>query len=261
MVQFVQANNKIHHVRVHRHGTGRPVVFANSLGTDLRIWDAVIGQLNVDGPILCYDKSGHGLSEGGASDIAALADDLAALMDLFDLGPALICGVSVGGMIAQAVAAKRPDLVAGLVLSNTSYKIGDPESWNARIDLLDQVGLEGIADNVMTRWFSEAYLRDAAIDARGFRAMLTRTPLQGYQNICRAIRDADLRDATSQIACPTVCVSGQADLATPPAIVHALAQSIVGACEHVLPGVGHLPCIEVPEAMAALIQSAWEQPK
>lgn len=253
MAQFIACNGRVIHY-AHRRGTGGlPIVFANSLGTDLRIWDSVLDLVPADIPVLRHDKRGHGLSEAGPVDIAQLAADLAALMDALGLGRALICGVSIGGMIAQQLAAARPDLVAGLVLSNTSYRIGDTASWSQRIDALESGGLDPLADGILERWFSAAFRRDAPATVAGYRAMLTRTPLRTYIATCAAIRDADLQTAASEIACPTLCVAGGEDHATLPARVRALADCITGARYTCLGGVGHLPGIEAPEAMADLV--------
>jgi len=72
---FINLNGATHHFRL-REGTGPVLVFSNSLGTDLRIWDEVIAALPPTWTILCYDKRGHGLtSGGGVSSISALSSD------------------------------------------------------------------------------------------------------------------------------------------------------------------------------------------
>ena len=250
MPRFLKCNGRLHHYALRPGRGGRPIVFANSLGTDLRIWDAVIDDLPGDHPILSYDKSGHGLSAGGAVSIADFADDLAGLMDALGLADALIVGVSVGGMIAQALASRRPDLVAGLVLCNTGYRIGDAKGWSDRIAALDDGGLEPMAYAVLERWFSATFRQDHVAQAKGYRMMLTRTPLAGYRTVCAAIRDADLEETTRRLTCPTLCIAGGEDLATPPDVVEALAAAIPGARYKLYGAAGHLPCIEAPDALA-----------
>ena len=132
-MQTLHLNEVTLHYR-HTTGAGMPVVFLNSLGTDFRIWNTVVNVLGPDTPTLCLDKRGHGLSDDGPISMDLLVRDIAALMDHLQMPPALICGVSVGGMIAQGLAFARPDLVAGLVLCCTGAQIGDAEGWQARID-------------------------------------------------------------------------------------------------------------------------------
>lgn len=254
---FVAVNDVTLHVR-QSSGTGMPIVFLNSLGTDFRIWDEVIDQLTVNAPVLCLDKRGHGLSDDGPTTIASLVDDVSALMDHLGLTSALICGVSVGGLIAQGLAAERPDLVAGLMLCCTGAKIGDADGWNARIDTVNSQGLAPMADAILERWFSDGFRTNELADLAGYRNMLTRTSAAGYAGVCAAIRDSDFTDQTQHFTVPTHCIAGANDLATPPAIVQALAGMITGAHYEELDNCGHLPSIEQPKAVARSIDTLYK---
>ena len=259
MAAFIRCNDFVVHHMFRRGAGGPAIIFANSLGTDLRIWDAVVDLLPAEIPFLRYDKRGHGLSESGPISIEILADDLIALMEKLSLTKALVCGVSVGGLIAQQLATARPDLVSGLVLSNTSYQIGDPTSWAERIDALEAGGLEPLADGIMEKWFSLAFRENETEALAGYRAMLTRTPIRAYIDTCAAIRDADLSGAMRGIAVPSLCIAGSEDRATPPDRVRALAGRIPEAEYNCLDGVGHLPSIEDPHAIAKAIMNMHRQ--
>ena len=235
---------------------GRPmVVFANSLGTDARIWDAVVARLPDTFSILLYDKRGHGLSDAprGPYTIDDHARDLLGLLDHVGIGRCALVGLSVGGMVAQAVAAEYPDRVAALVLCDTAARIGDAATWNARIDAVERQGLEAIGDSVMERWFTPAYRTQNPAALRGWRAMLTRQSALGYAATCATVRDADLRAASATIRVPTLCVVGEQDLSTPPDLVRGTAELIPSARFEVIPEAGHIPCVEQPDALSALI--------
>ncbi len=251
---FATLNGVTLHYR-YRPGAGVPVVCLNSLGTDFRIWDGVIAGLGTDVPVLCLDKRGHGLSDEGPVTMAHLVEDVAALMDHLGLRHAVICGVSVGGMIAQGLAAVRPDLAAGLVLCCTGARIGDAEGWNARIDTVRRDGIAAMSENILERWFSTRFRRTQTAALAGYRNMLTRTPAGGYAGVCAAIRDTDFTEQSARLALPTCCLAGAEDLATPPDLVAALAALIPGATVEVLDGCGHLPCIEAPEAVAGAVSA------
>ena len=259
MPSFARVNQRLVHFNMPVPPGKRAVVFANSLGTDLRIWDHVLAHLPRAVPTLTYDMSGHGLSDISACTTADFADDLAALMDDCRVKDALICGVSFGGMIAQSLAARRPDLVAGLVLCNTGTRIGTVEGWAARIASIDEVGLEPIADAILDRWFSPRFLERSPDLVSGYRLMLTRTPVDGYQAVCRAIRDTDLSGTTARLTCPTLCVAGADDQATEPKIVYDLASQLKDSAVTCYEDVGHLPCIEAPERLAGDIRSHMER--
>lgn len=255
MPSFARPRDVILHCEVANHGVGRvPVVFLNSLGTDYRIWREVVAGLGKT-ECLLWDKRGHGLSDCAATSIDTLAEDVADLMDMLGWRLAILCGVSVGGLIAQRIAHRRPDLVGGLILSNTGTKIGDDEVWNTRIQAVRESGIDAIADTVMERWFSNRFRAEHPDAVAGYRNMLTRIPAEGYVATCEAIRDADLAETTSQIRVPTICIGGREDQATPPELVEALADLIKGAERHILPDVGHLPCVEAPGFVAGQIRA------
>ena len=233
---------------------GRPMVFANSLGTDLRVWDPVLPHLPEGLRIVRYDKRGHGLSDGapGPWRIEDLADDLAGLLDTLGIRAAIVCGLSVGGMIAQSLAVRRPDLVSALILCDTAAKIGTAELWNERIRAVEDRGIASIADAILERWFTSRF-RAGNPELALWRNMLVRTPAEGYAATCAAIRDADLTEATRSLRVPTLALAGDADGSTPLDLVRATAALIPGARFHVIPDAGHLPGVEQPEVTARLI--------
>lgn len=240
---------------------GRPVVFANSLGTDLQVWDRMIAMLPEGLRTLRLDKRGHGLSEcpAGGWSIEDLADDLIALMDRQEIKDAVVVGLSIGGLIAQSLAARRPDLCAGLVLMDTAAKIGDAATWNDRIAAVKASGLDAMADGVMERWFSAGFRSGRPEELAVWRAMLARTPPEGYAACCAAIRDADLRDAAPGLSMPTLAICGDEDGATTPEVVKATADMIPGARFELIQGAGHLPCVEQPAVCTALLTAFMEE--
>ena len=254
-MRFMNANG----VSLHYDDTGgdKPaIVFSNSLGTDFRIWDKVAARLGDAHRIVRYDKRGHGLSEATPApySMSDHVDDVAALLDELRVKSAAVVGLSVGGVIAQGLAATRPDLVRALVLSNTAHKIGTNESWNSRIDTVTKNGIGSIADNVMKLWFTPAFRDPRNAEFVGCRNMLVRTPLEGYVGTCAALRDADLTESTRALKVPTLCIVGDQDGSTPPDLVRSTADLIRGAEFHIVADAGHIPCIEQPDAVADLVR-------
>ncbi len=255
-MQFANVNGGVKHYLDEGPRDAPCLVFINSLGTDFRIWNDLVGPLTGRYRVIRYDKRGHGLSQLPAptASMADLANDLSALLDLLDVKQATIVGLSIGGLIAQELLRLRPDLVRSLVLADTAHKIGTDESWSTRIGLVEAKGIESIADGVMKLWFSKTYHQTSRDALTGWRTMLTRTPVEGYLAACLAIRDADLTEAARRINVPTLCVVGDEDGSTPVALVQELASLIPGAKFEVLSGAGHIPCIEKPDALRALIE-------
>ncbi|MFO1047316.1 MAG: 3-oxoadipate enol-lactonase [Geminicoccaceae bacterium] len=255
------AFDRLGEIVVHHTRTGPAeaplLVFVNSLGTDLRVWDAFLPSLGAGFAFLRYDKRGHGLTDAttGPYSIQGLAEDLARLLDSQAAKQAIVCGLSIGGMIAQSLAAIRPDLVRGLILMDTAHKIGTAKMWSDRIAAIRAGGIASIADAILQRWFSPDFHRDRPDELAGWRNMLIRTPLEGYLACCAAIRDADLTEAAKGIRAPTLCMVGDQDGSTPLEVVAALAGLVPGSRLVTIEGAGHLPCVERPDATAAAITS------
>jgi 3-oxoadipate enol-lactonase len=253
-MQVVTQSGHAHHLVDGGDPAGAPLVFANALGTDLRVWDAVLRHLPPGVRVLRYDKRGHGLSDAPPPpwSIADLADDLGRIMDARGIAGAAVCGLSVGGMIAQSLAVRRPDLVRALILCDTAARIGDAATWNARIRAVEDGGIAAVAGPILERWFSARFRAENPTLAL-WRNMLTRTLAAGYVTLCAAIRDADLTAATGGLRLPTLALAGDEDGSTPPELVRATAALIPGARFEIVRGAGHLPCVERPEAVAGLI--------
>lgn len=252
---FARVNGVVLHHDVRGRPDGPALVFSNSLGTDFRIWDKVAGTLGDDYRIVLYDKRGHGLSEATPAPYRLIdhVHDLAALLDHLGIEKAGVVGLSVGGLIAQGLAAMRPDHVAALVLCDTAHKIGNDELWNTRIDAVTKNGIESIAGAILERWFTVGYRDPENADYVGYTAMLTRTNVDGYAGTCAALRDADLTESTRALKLPVLCVVGDQDGSTPPDLVRSTADLIEGARFEIIAGAGHLPCIERPDETARLI--------
>ncbi|MEM6619638.1 MAG: 3-oxoadipate enol-lactonase [Pseudomonadota bacterium] len=246
-------NDAALHYRIDGPKNGAPVVFANSLGTDFRTWDQVVAALP-EYRVLRYDKRGHGLSNDPDTgwDMGHLVGDAAALMDALGFASAAFVGLSVGGLIAQGLAAERPDLVKLLVLCDTAARIGNDDMWNARIEAVTTGGISSIAPGILERWFAPDFFNSA--DFPMWRTMLVRTSNQGYARVSAAIRDTDLMESTSALRLPTLAVVGDCDGATPPDLVRETAALIPGARFEIIRGAGHLPCVEKPNAFAALLR-------
>ena len=252
-MRAVVANGLTLHVQEGGDPAGLPIIFANSLGTDLRLWDALLPHLPTGLRLIRYDMRGHGLSDcpPGPYALSDLAADAAGLITALDLGPAVFVGLSIGGMVGQLLAAQRPDLVRALVLSNTAARMGTPQMWQDRIVAIQSQGLGALESAILDRWFGPRFrsLPEAAL----WGAMLTRTPVSGYLGCCGAIAGADLTDTTRALRLPVLCIAGSHDGASPPDHVAATAALVPGASFHVIDGAGHLPCVENPPAYAACL--------
>ena len=247
------------HWRMDGDESGKKVVFANSLGTDLRVWDEMIEHLPKQLCLIRFDKRGHGLSDcpDAPYHMNALIEDTEDLLDLLGAKDVVLVGLSIGGMIAQGLAAKRPDLIKALVLSNTAAKMGDAQMWHQRIAMVRDGHINEIADQILERWFSERFRQQRKYAL--WRNMLIRTPQEGYLGCCAAIADADLTHLLGSIRQPTLGICGSEDGASPPDLMSGTLSQISGSRFEVIKGVGHLPCVEAPETFAEILTRFFEE--
>ncbi|WP_120634350.1 3-oxoadipate enol-lactonase [Ruegeria sp. EL01] len=241
------------HYRIDGPANGAPVVFANSLGTDLRLWDAVLPHLPAGVRIIRYDKRGHGLSSTPLApySMGALIRDAEALLDHLEVRDCVFVGLSVGGMIAQGLAVKRMDQIRALVLSNTAAKIGTPSIWQDRMAAVRSGGIEALADATMKRWFTRGFR--ASDDHLLWRNMMVRQPVDGYLGCCTAIAGTDFYTPTSGLRLPTLGIAGSDDGSTPPDLVRETIDLIPGSRFELMRRAGHLPCVERPVEYANLL--------
>lgn len=239
------------HYQIDGDPNGAPVVFANSLGTDLRLWDQIVSLLPPGLKLVRYDMRGHGLSDvpPGPYSMGALVRDLEHLMDHLSIRDAVVVGLSIGGMVTQGLAVKRLDLVRAVVLSNTAAKIATPEIWRNRMAEVEAGGVEAVTEATMKRWFPLPF-RDSD-DCAAWRAMMARTPKAGYLGCSAAISGTDFYSTTATLRLPALGLVGSEDGSTPPDLVREMIELIPGARMEVIRKAGHLPCVDQPEIYAA----------
>lgn len=252
-MQIFDAGDVRIHYRVDGPADGLPVVFANSLGTDLRLWDPILPLLPKGLRIIRWDKRGHGLSTvpDGPYTMGSLISDCERLLDHLEVRDCVFVGLSIGGMIAQGLAVKRLDMIRAMVLSNTAAKIGNPTMWNERIDAVKTGGVESLADSVMERWFSAQFRAQPELEL--WRNMLVQQADEGYAGCSAAISGTDFYTPTSGLRLPCLGIAGSEDGSTPPDLVRETTDLIPGSKFHLIRRAGHLPCVEQPEEFARVL--------
>jgi 3-oxoadipate enol-lactonase len=226
--------------------TSAPVlVFSNSLGATLSMWDPQMPAFQKTFRVLRYDTRGHGQSSvtPGPYAIERLGRDVIALLDELQLDRVHFCGLSMGGQTGMWLALNSPARLHKLILCNTGAKIGTPEIWNTRIEAIRNGGMKGISTVVMERWFSAAYRTQSSDVIASTKLMVERQNSEGYIANCVAIRDFDARETIAAIRVPTLVIAGTHDAATTPADGHYLADHIPGA-RYVELNAAHLSNIE-----------------
>lgn len=245
------------HIRLHYQidgpDDGLPLVLSNSLGTDLRMWAPLLPHLPKGVRIIRYDRRGHGLSDvpDAPYTMGQLVRDTEALLDHLGVKSCVFVGLSIGGMVAQGLAVKRPDLIRALVLSNTAARIGTAAMWSERADMALEQGLGALADTTMERWFSPSFRASPALPL--WRNMFLATPLHGWVGCAQAIAGTDFYSTTATLRLPTLGIAGDRDGSTPPDLVRETVDLVPDAEFALIRGAGHLPHIEEPARYAEIL--------
>ncbi len=242
------------HVR--REGAGPVVVLSHALGCDLHMFDAVADDLAQDFSVLRYDHRGHGATTAppGGFTIEQLAGDAAAVLRTHcNDEPALFVGVSLGGMVAQALAHIYP--LRGLVVANSALAYDDAAKalWRQRIDAVHAGGMEPLLNAALDRWFSPVFKLRNPDAVSAARRTLAHCEPTAYAVACAAVMHIDFSQSNAGINCPVLVIDGRQDSATPPAMSDAIAASLKHAARASL-NTGHLSATEDPHGFARCVR-------
>lgn len=240
-----------------REGDGPVVMFAHSLGSDLSIWEAQKSALAGRHTVLRYDLRGHGgtTATAGAYDFDLLAQDAIALLDALQIDKASFVGISLGGMIGQALALAAPERLEKLVLADTTavYPAEARAVWPERIRQIEAAGLAPLVEPTLERWFTAPWRTAHPEAVARIGALIRATPAAGYVGCCHAIAALDFAPRLKEIATPTLVLVGAQDAGTPPAMARALAENIPGARLEILADAAHLCNIEQADVFNGLL--------
>lgn len=236
-------------------GRERPVLmFSNSLGTTLDMWEGQARTLSEHFAILRYDTRGHGGSATTAGEyhIDGLADDAIAIMDELALAQVNFCGLSMGGMIGLSLGLRVPSRIRRLVVANSAAQIAPAQLWEDRIATVRSNGMPAIAEGVAQRWFTAEFIERNHDIVNAIKRMIIETPVEGYASCCAAVREFDVKEQMCNIRLPVMVIAGAADPATPAAVTQQISQAIAGSRFELLPA-AHLSNIECPAAFDRLL--------
>jgi 3-oxoadipate enol-lactonase len=230
------------------------LVFSNSLGTDISMWEPQMPELSKQFRILRYDTRGHGQSSVTPGDytIEQLGRDVIALLDALQLDRVNFCGLSMGGMIGMWLGIHAPKRLHRLVLCNTAARIGTKEVWNTRIAMARKEGMKPVAAAVIERWFTPEFRAASPEKVALAQRMPENSPPDGYAACCAAIRDMDQCDDVHKIKTPTLVIYGGKDPVIPIPDARFVVDHIEGAESVDLPA-AHLSNVEQPTAFTKAV--------
>jgi pimeloyl-[acyl-carrier protein] methyl ester esterase len=242
-------------------GGGAPLVMLHGWGMHGGIWSDTAERLAADFQVHNVDLPGHGASP--ALDAFTLDTVVEQLATTFER-PVILCGWSLGGIIAQHWAAHEPAKVQRLILVSSTPCFTARADWAYGMpqETLAQFAAELEKDHAATlRRFLALQIRGSEAEREVLGVLREKLFSRGEPHLVALrgglaiLRDADLRDALPLITQPTLVIAGERDRLTPPAASHYLAKSLPHAREVVVAGAAHAPFLSHPEILIEQVKS------
>ncbi len=243
-------------------GTGTPLVLLPAFPFGSRMWDRLRPGLTEHARVITPDPRGFGKTpiDGAEPDLSVIAADVVAMLDRLDLDRAVVGGCSMGGYVAMAVLRAAPERVSGLLLIDTRQTADPPQGKENRHTIAARAERDGAG------WMVEEVLpvllgpttqerrADVVDTVRQLISTVTPDAVAWAQRAMAARPDSTsvLRDADL----PALIVHGEEDALIAVDAARTLAELLPRSELVVLPGAGHLPPLEVPVELTAIV-SAW----
>lgn len=243
----------LHHVSYGKNEKST-VVLLGSIGSNTDMWLPQLDALSHEHRVIALDHRGHGGSPviPGAASVADLATDVLKTLDTLGVEKFKIAGVSLGGAVAQYLAASS-DRVESAVFMCTSPKFGEPRAWHERAAAARTAGMVSIAAGSIPKWFSPEFITAKPATSDHYRTMITRTDNEGYASCCDALAGWDFTDRLGEITVPVLTIAGEFDPSTPPEVLQGIADGVTDGHAEVLSPAAHVPTVEQPEAVNELL--------
>lgn len=189
------------------------LIFSNSLGSEMMMWDALVPYLLPYFRVLRYNTDPTIINKQPVT-IDDLANQVIDLMDILQIESAYFCGLSMGGLIGQSLAIHHSNRFKKIVLSNTASKIGTSDTWNERIQTVKSNGFGELSEMMMDRWFTTEFRKNHAERVHEVRKVFLDTKPDMYISNCQAIGDADFTNSLNKINLPVLVITGDQDPVT-----------------------------------------------
>lgn len=238
------------------------VLFSHGLLFSTELFRPQIDALSGSFRCVAYDHRGQGRSAGSSDasiSMELLFQDAALLIEHLHLGAVHFVGLSMGGFVGMRLAARRPDLLRSLALLDTSAD-REPEENLLRYRALSLVarglGVAAVIDRVMPIMFAKSSLTDPSrrADVAAWRAMLLRNEKSIWRAVNGVIDRVAILPELGRIACKTLVLVGEEDVATTPAKAERIWRAVGGARMVTIPGAGHSSTIEQPARVTRALE-------
>jgi 3-oxoadipate enol-lactonase len=238
-------------------GSGTPIVLFHSLLADQSSFDRIVEPLAATHQVVVLSLPGFGASDAVGSDLAGIADHIAAGIGQMELEQApILLGNGYGGFVALMTAIRHPALASRLVLADCGACFSEPgrAAFRGMSAAAKEKGLGAIADVAMRRLFAPEFQQRNAPLIEERKKRFLAVDLATFHGACDALATLDLRDQLKSVQVPVLVLVGEQDEATPPPMSRELAAAVPGAKLVELPGCAHVPQLQAPELFLSAIR-------
>ena len=259
-MQKVYINNKYYlNVKVEGSTSLPKIIFSNSLGSDLRLWDSQVEALKDKFCVIRYDTRGHGHSSKfeGPFSFDMLENDVISILDELNIEKANFVGLSIGGMTSLGLALKHQKRFNKIVCCAARADMPAPmkESWNERISIVKKNGTDGVVNSSIERWYSEEFRNNPnnTVKINLATEMIKNTSVEGYIGCCEAIKNLDYLKELSTINREILYISGENDIGAPAMAIEEMHHLTPNSKYENIPGAAHILNIESPDLVNKII--------
>jgi len=238
------------HVQQFGQSNHPPVLLLHSLATHGAMWSAQIPFWARHFHVIVPDLPGHGATPADPAlhRFEDYAVSIVRLLDQLRIERAALVGLSLGGMIAQALALRHPQRVGPIVLAHTFARVTAPmvPVWQERRAAVESQGMEGQVVPTLERWFAPQFRASSPLTLEWIADMIRATQPAGYSAVAESILHLGYLDQLCDISQPTLVVAGSEDKGASPAVASEMCAKLPQAQLLILQNAGHLGCVDQP---------------
>ena len=226
------------HYTIHAHGHAPWLTFFHPLGSDSQIWSEQFAAFKGSHRLLAVDIRGHGRSAVSPHPytLRDIALDVILLWDALGVERSHVCGVSLGGLIVQALCLEAATRIDRSVICCMAANGGSQTAWQQRMAAVRSSGLAALVPATLERWFTPAYRQHQADRIAPIADCFRRTSIKGYLDACQAIATTDYTQCTARMTGPMCVIAAEQDVAFPPEHLQRFANTLPHACFRCIPG-------------------------
>lgn len=239
-------------------GSGAPLILLHAFPLDRAMWQPQLAALSDVARVIAPDLPGFGESSPAAFSIEGVAAVVAEFLAALDIPKATVCGLSMGGYIALALARKHADKLTALVLADTRSGVDDTNTRASRdksIATANEKGSAALFEGMLPKVLCETTRNTRPEVVARVKEIAAKQPKESVTAALAALRDRpDANPGLKDIAVPTLVIVGEQDVVTPGLAAANLAGQIRGSKLVHLPDAGHLSNLENPDAFNAAVR-------